>query len=355
MIRVWVFIAVACAVSVLGVGAPEIAVDTLLYDGGTVLEGAVVSHTFVLTNVGDEPLIISTVSATCGCTATAFPTPKELAPGASAELTASVNTRGFYGSVTKAVRIYSNDPSYAGTYMSLQIAFTVRSGELYHKALADIDRLFYVLVDLREPEAYDAGHILGAINLPSSRLDEWKTALPTGVTLIFYDADGTTTRGVIGALRALGYIEAWGLFGGLDEWLRARAYDEPLTSMPLEAPGPRPEGLYLGTDEFMPIEFSRMYRLLVDVRTQELFEENHLLGAVNRPFLERETWLPELPRGVDVIFYDFDGSTADVIAVEALEAGMFQAYSLLGGLADWFTQFNEVYLTSLGLAYPAQR
>ncbi len=48
-------------VIVLGLGmvawaGPKISVDAAVYDFGEVLEGIAVVHTFVLQNVGDEPL-----------------------------------------------------------------------------------------------------------------------------------------------------------------------------------------------------------------------------------------------------------------------------------------------------------
>jgi hypothetical protein len=43
------------------------------YDFGTITEGTVAEHTFRFTNVGESPLIISSATASCGCTVPSYP------------------------------------------------------------------------------------------------------------------------------------------------------------------------------------------------------------------------------------------------------------------------------------------
>ena len=76
-------------------------------DFGDIVQGQKVEHTFVLTNTGKQPLIISNVAATCGCTVPSWP--KEPgAPGKSAEIKVSFNSTGKVGKQNSVVRIYSN-------------------------------------------------------------------------------------------------------------------------------------------------------------------------------------------------------------------------------------------------------
>ena len=42
--------------------------EELEYDFGTIAEGKVIEHEFKFTNVGEAPLVISNVQASCGCT-----------------------------------------------------------------------------------------------------------------------------------------------------------------------------------------------------------------------------------------------------------------------------------------------
>jgi hypothetical protein len=76
-------------------------------DFGDIVQGQKVEHTFVLTNSGKQPLIISNVAATCGCTVPSWPK-EPVAPGKSAEIKVSFNSAGKVGKQNSVVRIYSN-------------------------------------------------------------------------------------------------------------------------------------------------------------------------------------------------------------------------------------------------------
>ncbi len=76
-------------------------------DFGDIVQGAKVEHTFVLTNSGTVPLVISNVAATCGCTVPSWPK-EPVAPGKSAEIKVSFNSAGKMGQQNSVVRIYSN-------------------------------------------------------------------------------------------------------------------------------------------------------------------------------------------------------------------------------------------------------
>lgn len=78
------------------------------HDFGDMTQGEKVEHTFKFTNTGTEPLVITNVQVTCGCT-----TPKgwerdPIAPGASSEITLGFNSTGKYGRQKKVVTIVSN-------------------------------------------------------------------------------------------------------------------------------------------------------------------------------------------------------------------------------------------------------
>lgn len=76
-------------------------------DFGDIVQGAKVEHTFILTNSGTVPLVISNVAATCGCTVPSWPK-EPVAPGKSAEIKVSFNSAGKMGKQNSVVRIYSN-------------------------------------------------------------------------------------------------------------------------------------------------------------------------------------------------------------------------------------------------------
>ncbi len=89
------------------VAGPNITFETTKFDFGTVTEGDKVEHTFKFKNNGTEPLILSNVQTTCGCTVPQWPKDPIL-PGKTGEIKASFNTTGKGGQQNKVVTIISN-------------------------------------------------------------------------------------------------------------------------------------------------------------------------------------------------------------------------------------------------------
>lgn len=88
--------------------APAITVDAPVIDAGTVRKGAPIEARFLFRNAGGETLSISDARPACGCTVATFD--REVAPGASGEVRATVQTKAFSGPITKHIAILSNDP-----------------------------------------------------------------------------------------------------------------------------------------------------------------------------------------------------------------------------------------------------
>ena len=86
---------------------------------GKVYKGTKAIHVLAIKNVGTDTLIISDVSAQCGCTATIL-SKSNLGPSESSNLSISFATAGYEGHVTKHVYIDSNDPETS----ELEIEFT---------------------------------------------------------------------------------------------------------------------------------------------------------------------------------------------------------------------------------------
>lgn len=108
---------------VAAIGAPVISVDNASYEAA-VQSGSLVSHTFLLTNTGDNILTIDNVQTSCGCTTTTLAKPS-LASGESVSLEARVSTVGFAGTVLKTITVRSNDP--ANPNLVLHLTLTILS------------------------------------------------------------------------------------------------------------------------------------------------------------------------------------------------------------------------------------
>ncbi|MFB9864956.1 DUF1573 domain-containing protein [Rufibacter immobilis] len=89
------------------VAGPSIQFAEQKFDFGDIKPGDVVEHTFQFTNNGTQPLIISNVRTTCGCTATDYPKAPVM-PGATASITARFNSAGKRGKQNKVITVESN-------------------------------------------------------------------------------------------------------------------------------------------------------------------------------------------------------------------------------------------------------
>jgi len=77
------------------------------HEFGTITEGKVANYDFEFVNEGNAPIIISNVTASCGCT-TPFWTHEPVLPGKKGKITASYNSQGRPGQFTKTVTVTSN-------------------------------------------------------------------------------------------------------------------------------------------------------------------------------------------------------------------------------------------------------
>lgn len=87
--------------------APVIQFEKMEYDFGKILQGEVVSYTFHFTNVGNAPLIITSVEKSCGCTAGDFPR-EPIAPGQQGDIKITYDSKGHFGFQSKSVVVNAN-------------------------------------------------------------------------------------------------------------------------------------------------------------------------------------------------------------------------------------------------------
>jgi hypothetical protein len=81
--------------------------DGMDKDFGKIEEGKTLEVSFRFKNVGDKPLVISNVSASCGCTVPETPK-KPYAPGETGVIKASFNSAGKSGAQAKQVNVFAN-------------------------------------------------------------------------------------------------------------------------------------------------------------------------------------------------------------------------------------------------------
>ena len=101
---------------------PRISVDPTVFDFGKAQQEKTLEKEFTIRNLGNEDLVIDSVSTTCGCTV-AEGYSKVIKPGASTPLRVKLQTRTTSGRLSRSVLIKSNDPS--GRPLELTVEATV--------------------------------------------------------------------------------------------------------------------------------------------------------------------------------------------------------------------------------------
>ena len=102
------------------------------------------------------------------------------------------------------------------TYESLSAEARKRIREV---AARDLDRSRgerQLIIDVREPDEFAAGHVPGAVNLPMSTLGDHLDELPEGAFDVICQIGGRSAR-VVQALEARGF-DATNVDGGTGEW-----------------------------------------------------------------------------------------------------------------------------------------
>ncbi|NDZ16206.1 sulfurtransferase [Variovorax sp. WS11] len=83
-----------------------------------------------------------------------------------------------------------------------------------------INRERAVVVDVREPEEFAAGHMTGARNVPLNQLEEKLAAAVKNKTvpLLLVCATGSRAQRAVAVAKKLGYEQAQAVAGGLKSW-----------------------------------------------------------------------------------------------------------------------------------------
>ncbi len=93
-------------------GSGTLSADNLVFvsdnhNFGTVAEGGAADHTFTFKNTGKEPIVITQVKPSCGCTTPDW-TKEPILPGKTGVVKASYGTQGRPGPFTKTLTVMSN-------------------------------------------------------------------------------------------------------------------------------------------------------------------------------------------------------------------------------------------------------
>ncbi len=87
--------------------SPEIQFEKTEHDFGKILQGEQVTYSFKFKNIGNAPLLITSVEKTCGCTSPIFPK-EPIKPGESGKITITYDSKGHKGFQNKRLIVKAN-------------------------------------------------------------------------------------------------------------------------------------------------------------------------------------------------------------------------------------------------------
>jgi rhodanese-related sulfurtransferase len=212
-----------------------------------------------------------------------------------------------------------------------------------------------VLLDVREIEEYEAGHIEGAFNVPIRSLGENLNLLPDlDAEIIVICQGGARAMLATAALQTLGYDNAVNLKGGMGAWAgegfptttdpfvpeaaTAPDIDETLVTAVSDYLSELPQGYGLVRADALNVELTENPDIfLLDVRSPDEWETGYIAGTefvwINS-FLSN---LDVLPDDTDAPIVIYCGSSYRAgIAVVMLELmGYTDVRNLIGGINAW--------------------
>lgn len=93
---------------------------------------------------------------------------------------------------------------------------TITASELRAKLQAKED---FFLIDVRDPEEYENGHIAGSILIPLSEVERKTEGIRKDKPMVLYCALGRRSRAAAEALVSRGFSNIYHLGGGLEAWI----------------------------------------------------------------------------------------------------------------------------------------
>lgn len=101
-------LAMALALPAAAQDYAEATFKTDIHDFGTIKESkGPVTYNFEFTNTGNKPLIITNVTASCGCTRPEYPT-KPIKPGKKGKIKVTFSPVGRAGAFKKTIKVKTN-------------------------------------------------------------------------------------------------------------------------------------------------------------------------------------------------------------------------------------------------------
>ena len=211
-----------------------------------------------------------------------------------------------------------------------------------------------ILIDVRQPEEYAAGHLENSFNVPIRTLGQNLSLLPDeNASIVVICKSGSRSTLAATALEILGYTNVKILKGGFDAWAAAElpsatdafemssglspefdpavfsAVDNYLTNLP--------DGFGMVSAPNLMAEVARSAPILIDVRSDEEWATGYIAGAQHIWINDFVNHIAELPADKDaaIVVYCQSGYRGAMATVMMNLLGYTNVRNLAGGLNTW--------------------
>ena len=201
-----------------------------------------------------------------------------------------------------------------------------------------------IIVDVRDIFAFEKSHIKGAVHIPLELLTEQFNIIPKGRSIIIYDETGKKGHQALRTLLGAGFTEVTNISGGhtsIQRQARTVGFKYlKIDLLPVELKSV--DGENARNEDKSSIKANDNNSLLVvDVRTQEEFEEGAYPGSVNIPLDDLADRLAELGSnpGREIVVYCASGARSAYAQRMLMQMGYTNVKNG-GGLANMMAYRN---------------
>ncbi len=225
-------------------------------------------------------------------------------------------------------------------------------------AAADLSGLLSVqenvLLDVRQPEEYAAGHLEGSFNVPIRELGKNLNLLPDkSASIVVICKGGGRAMLAATSLEILGYENVKVLKGGFDGWVAEELPSTTDAFVPEAGVAPEfdpavfaavdsyltnlPEGFAMVSAQNLMAEVVQAPPTLIDVRSDEEWATGYLAGAQHLWINDFVNHLDTLPadKAAPIVVYCQSGYRGGIAAVMLNLLGYTNVRNLSGGVNSW--------------------
>lgn len=185
-----------------------------------------------------------------------------------------------------------------------------------------------LIIDVRDPNAFNQSHIQGAKNIPAPTITQ--ADLPRDGRIVVYcgEVSCPLSDGAAVALTHAGYSNVSLLDGGLAAWSAKHYPVQTSNALPHK---PHRDHTHI-SDARAKLDAGTIIAL--DVRPPLEFKAGHLHKAINVPLEQLDKNIGTLPKDIGILVYDREADRSRQ-AYDKLKAAGLTVTELSGGLAGW--------------------